>query len=380
MRVIHICPTAFGHDGLFGGGERYPMELVRALNRLDGVQCELLTFGSVARTEQIDGVAVRVLRAQHHLHHHPAHPLAIGALGALRGADVVHTHHLRSTPSRIAALVATARRVPAAVTDHGLAGGDWFGVLPRLFDRFLTVSHYSRAVLGVPAAKTTVIYGGADPARFFPGAGPRDGVLFVGRLTPHKGIDRLIAALPAGSRLTVAGTAGHDRDPPERDYAGHLRQMVAGKDVRFLGAVADAELPELYRRAAVLVVPSVERTCYGKAVAVSELLGLSALEAMASGTPVIASRTGGLTEVVEDERTGFLTPPGDVEALRARLRLVLDHPALARELGHAARARVEARFTWDACAQRCADAYRSMVSRARRGSRRRRSASPTRAR
>jgi glycosyltransferase involved in cell wall biosynthesis len=362
MRVLHVSPTAFGRDGLFGGGERYPVELAKALAVLDGVQCELLTFGRVARVEQANGLRIRVLRARTHLRHHPAHPVATGLLGATRGVDVVHVHHLRSAPSRLCAVVAAARRTPIAVTDHGLAGGDWMGVLPRLIDRFLTVSQYSSDVLGSPTDKTTVIYGGADPRRFFPDPGTRNGVLFVGRMTPHKGVDRLIEALPDGVRLTIAGTGGHDPDQPERDYPEHLRRLADGKDVRFLGAVPDRELPELYRRASVLAVPSVHRTCYGRDVAVSELLGLTTLEAMASATPVVASRVGGLREVIDDGVTGYLVAPGDIEQLRGRLRLLLDDAALARRLGAAARDRVMERFTWHACAQRCRDVYRSMVS------------------
>ena len=55
MRVLHVPPTAFGHDGLFGGGERYPLELARALALVDGVRCELVTFGREARVEEHDG-------------------------------------------------------------------------------------------------------------------------------------------------------------------------------------------------------------------------------------------------------------------------------------------------------------------------------------
>jgi starch synthase len=92
-------------------------------------------------------------------------------------------------------------------------------------------------------------------------------------------------------------------------------------------------------------------------VPVSELLGLVALEAMASGTPVVASRLGGLAEVVVDGETGFLVPPGDTGALGDRLaRLVADR-RLAARLGANARDHVLHRFTWRACAERCLAAY-----------------------
>ena len=361
MRILHVSPTAFGGPGIFGGGERYALELALALTRVDAVECELVTFGPATRVEQIDGLRVRTLQARGHLHRHPAHPLALGLVNATRDFDVIHVHHLFSTPSRLSALLALARRRPFAVTDHGLAGSTWGGVLPALVDQFLLVSEYSSEVLASPTRRTTVVYGGADPDRFHPD-GPRDGVLFVGRLTPHKGVDRLIEALPPNAALTVVGTGGHDRSMPERDYPQYLRRLAAGKNVRFLGAVPDNELPSLYRRAAVVAVPSVHRTCYGKHVAVSELLGLSTLEAMASGAAVVASRVGGLVELVVDGTTGYLVEPDDVAALRSRLALLLGDTATAARFGAAGRARALERFTWDACAQRCAAAYRAMLS------------------
>lgn len=305
---------------------------------------------------------VRVLRPAGHLGGHPAHPIAArGLAAAVRRADVVHTHQLRSLPSRASALLARAWRVPVVVTDHGLGGGDWLGLLPRLFSRFLLVSQYSADVLRAPPRRTTVVWGGADPARFSPADRRRDGVLFVGRLTPHKGVDRLIAALPEGARLTIAGTGGHDPRPPGRGYPDLLRRLAAGRDVRFLGAVPDRDLPALYRSATVLAVPSVHRTVYGTEVAVSELLGLSTLEAMASGTPVVASRLGGLPEIVVDGQTGHLVEPGDVGALRDRLALLLGDPAGARQLGESARSRALELFTWDACARRCLAVYEELI-------------------
>jgi glycosyltransferase involved in cell wall biosynthesis len=289
---------------------------------------------------------------------HPAHPLAPGLVGALARAQVIHTHHMRSLPSRMAVLVGRARRVRMAVTDHGLAGTTWGGLLPRLYDLFLTVSAYSAAELRAPAARTHVIYGGADTSRYRPDPTcARQGVLFVGRLTPHKGIDVLLRALPAGASARIVGSGGHDPRLPERDYPRLLTTLATSRDVTFLGPLPDGDLAVVYRTARVLVLPSVERTCYGRAIGVSELLGLAVLEAMASGTPVVASRIGGVSEIVRDGETGFLVPPSDVAALRERLEQVLGDDALARRLGANARRLVLEQFTWTRVAERCLQAY-----------------------
>ncbi|HXF35965.1 MAG TPA: glycosyltransferase family 4 protein [Actinomycetota bacterium] len=359
MRVVHVAPTRFGPGGLLGGGERYPLELARALATV--VPCELVTFGPRPhRRLDRSGLRVRELRPLLHLGGHPAHPIARGLAGALADADVIHVHHPRSAPSFGAALLAHLGGRAAVATDHG-AGGAPTSLLPRALDLFLPVSRHSAWLLGFPPARVRVIWGGADPTRFRPDPTlVRRGILFVGRITPHKGIDVLIRALPPGSTLLVAGTTGHDRRLPERGYPSVLRRLAAGRDVRFLGPVTEAELPELYRRAAVVVLPSVHRTCFGRTVRVPELLGLAAIEGMASGTPVVCSRVGGLPEVVEHGGTGFLVEPGDVEALRDRLRRLLGEPRTAARMGAEARAVAVERFTWGACAERCLAAYEEL--------------------
>ena len=361
--MVHVAPTAFGAEGLFGGGERYPLELARVLAREPDIECELVTFGrSPGTARDPSGLCIRWLRPLAHWRRHPAHPLSLRLISAVRSPDIVHTHHVRSMPSRLTAL--TKRRAGGVVsTDHGLGDGAARGPFSRLFDRFLTVSQYSAATLRAPPAKTRIVYGGADPTRYRPErAQARTGVLFVGRLTPHKGVDRLLRALPGDAELTIVGTAGHDRTAPERDYPDHLRRLAAGRHVRFQDAVPERALPGLHRRAAVFVLPSVDRTCYGRPVAISELLGLSVLEAMASATPVVASRIGGVPEVVVDGETGFLVEPGDVDALYDRIASLLADRRLARRLGDNARAAVTERFTWQACARRCVAAYRELLT------------------
>src|SRR4051812_1363532 len=102
MRVIQVAPTPFGQGGLLGGGERYPLELARALAaQLD---CELITFGPHTHSvREPGGLTIRTLRAVGHMSGHPAHPVApaLPALIAASRADIVHTHHMRSLPSKV---------------------------------------------------------------------------------------------------------------------------------------------------------------------------------------------------------------------------------------------------------------------------------------
>lgn len=336
------------------------MELGQALAR--EVECKLVTFGRGASSQRSGDLEVKVLESAMLLSGHPAHPVPRGLMRELDGGDIIHMHHMRAFPSRVAAAAARLRGRHRVVTDHGLGAGRGPRVVARLFERFLTVSRYSAETLRVPEHKTVTIYGGADPDRFHPSRwSERSGILFVGRVTPHKGIDRLIRALPDGASLTIAGTPGHDPRLPERDYPALLARLAQDRDVRFIQGVEEDDLAELYRRARVVVLPSVYETCYGRHVAIPELLGLALLEAMASGTPVVATRVGGLPEVVREDITGFLVEPGDTGALHDRLKRLLGDDRLARELGDNARQHVIERFTWDKCAERCLNAYGDLM-------------------
>jgi len=340
---------------MFGGGERYPYELARAMARL--VPTKLVTFGDREEHRREGDLDIVTLKRIALLKGHPVHPVARGLRAQLAKADVIHAHHMRSASSRLTALLTVATSKTLVVTDHGLGGGGWWGLLPRMFDAFLPVSEFSARTLDAPRDRTHVVYGGCDPQRFRPDDGKRNGVLFLGRITPHKGIDGLLRAIPPQVPLTVAGTAGHDPDPPESLYPELLHDLARGKNVRFGGEIGDERLPELYRRAQVYVLPSVDVTCYGKHVGISELLGLSLLEAMASETPVIASRIGGVPEIVRDGETGYLVEPRDEDGLRAALEELLRDKKKAARMGTAGRELVLENFTWERCVARCIAAY-----------------------
>jgi glycosyltransferase involved in cell wall biosynthesis len=162
-----------------------------------------------------------------------------------------------------------------------------------------------------------VIGSGVDvPADVAPEARPAE-VLYAGRLSREKGILDLLAAAD-GMKLTIAGD-------------GPLRPKVPGA----LGFIPHDELGGFFERAAVVAVPSHR-----------EGFGVVCAEAMAHARPVVASAIGGLLDLVVHEETGLLVPPGDVGALRAALRRLLDDEGLRRRLGAAARKRVQEHFSW----------------------------------
>jgi glycogen synthase len=176
-------------------------------------------------------------------------------------------------------------------------------------------------------------------------------VLFVGRISEQKGIFPLLEAaraLPDAVSLVLCASS-----PDTPELAARLEAAVAGRSrVRWINAMLPvAEVVQLYSHASVFVCPSIY-----------EPFGLINLEAMACGTPVVASRVGGIPEVVVDGETGWLVPPGDPTALAEALRVALADPARARRMGEAGRRRVEAHFSWDRIAERTLAVYRDAIA------------------
>jgi D-inositol-3-phosphate glycosyltransferase len=177
-------------------------------------------------------------------------------------------------------------------------------------------------------------------------------LLFLGRIEPLKGIDVLIrAAAQLDGRFQLLVVGGDEKDA-QRTHDLHVLAEevgVAGKVV-FGDAVPHDELPVYYNAASICVVPSYY-----------ESFGLVALEAMACGVPVIASRVGGLKETVRDGQTGYLVPWRCPEPFAERLDLLLTNEALRRSLGEEAR-EVARRYRWPAIAEQVEGVYHDLVS------------------
>jgi len=175
-------------------------------------------------------------------------------------------------------------------------------------------------------------------------------ILFVGRMSRQKGIFHLLGAVPdLPEDVQIVLCAGAP-DTPEVE-AEVVGEAAKWPNVRLIREMVPKEkLIELYSHAQVFCCPSVY-----------EPFGIINLEAMACETPVVASRVGGIIEVVVHGETGFLVEPGRPGELALALNKLLRDRELARRMGKAGRKRVELFFSWDSVAKQTRDLYREMV-------------------
>jgi len=311
-------------------------------------------------------------------------------------ADVVHCHTWYTNLAGL--LIKQAYGIPLVMTTHSLEplrpwkreqlrGGydlsNWVEQMAlRESDAVIAVSEGTRAdILRVSDARPErvhVIYNGIDTSLYRPvqeqetliryGIDPAlPYILFVGRITRQKGIIHLVRALPAIDPAVQIVLCAGAPDTPE--IATEMEAAVAGVRAQRGGVVWVREMVDrdaviqLYSHAAVFCCPSIY-----------EPFGIINLEAMACGTPVVASNVGGIPEVVVDGETGLLVPleqqdappyePVDPQGfsrdLAAALNRLLADPALCARMGDAGRQRVEAKFAWSAIARQTADLYASL--------------------
>lgn len=222
--------------------------------------------------------------------------------------------------------------------------------------------------------KIVIIPPGVDTSRFYPIPAdearqaiglPAEGqiLLYVGRIEPLKGVDTLIQSLADLCREglqechphTLVIIGGDVNAAPEAMNAELVRLQALARDlgisdmVLFLGKRDQDWLPYYYSAADALVMPSHY-----------ESFGMVALEAMACGTPVVASQVGGLAFLVQDGQTGYVVPDGDPRALGDRLRMLLSQPELRRKLGEQAAVYAK-NYAWTEIAGRILEVYNDLI-------------------
>ena len=220
-------------------------------------------------------------------------------------------------------------------------------------------------VVVIPSAVDTELFRPLprDEARRRVGLDPDDlVVVYVGRMLPRKDVRSLVRAVALlgqrtrlSVRLLLVGGDSPDPDPVATPEIGELQRLAAqlgiAERLHFAGQRQPAVLRHYYGAGDVVVT-----------VPLYEPFGLTPLEAMACGRPVIGSAVGGITSTVRDGVTGYLVPPRDPEALAARLHQLLTRPQLRERMGRAGRARVEREFTWRTVAERTSALYRTLLT------------------
>ncbi len=270
--------------------------------------------------------------------------------------DVVHAHWW--FPSGVIALsTPSLRRLPMVTTMHGtdvrLARAS--AVARPVLRRVLQRSRLSTTVSGWLASEVQEMVPDVSPivapmpvstSLFAPGgARSDDRLLFVGRLNEQKGIARLLDAVGAMTTPCVLDVVGDG--PDAAALRAQAEALGISQRITWHGARAQHELPEFYRRAALLVVPSI-----------GEGLGLVTVEAQLCETPVVAFASGGIVDTITDGESGVLVPPGDVPAMTRALDSLLADRHRRNSLGVGGRAAALARFSPEAAAQTYADIYR----------------------
>lgn len=281
-------------------------------------------------------------------------------------ATIFHAHLVRPLACTYGLVAASLARIPVVATQHAFAK-ILTGHSVRLqravslaVDRYIAVSEQLARDLKpfiLSDRKIRVIHS-AIPLRYFAreadptlrasltGGAARPLVLTVARLDRQKGLSYLIeAAVHVPQAVFVVAGEGSER----ADLEARARATGVANRIVFLGHRDD--IPELLAASDVFVLPSL---CEG--------LGLSVLEAMASGKPVVATKIGGIPEAVEDGVSGLLVAPQDASALAGAIRSLLQDRALSNRLAAAGRERVVERFGAETMVERTMDLYEELTA------------------
>lgn len=407
MISYHTCPLAVLGGKNTGGMNVYVRELTRFLGRI-GIHVDVFTRSMDEHVPQVShdlGYFNRVV----HISAGPEvylqkdelqsyiHPFAEGIMDFAdrKGIqyDLVHSHYWMS--GLAGKELKAAWGVPMLQMFHtlglmkqriGRTAEEREGqervegelAVMQAADRIIAATEAERSQLellyGINHQKVSIVPPGVDTHHFYPipadeakeaiGISPGDRMaLFVGRIEPLKGVDTLIRAMAIVKStckefvcphyLVIIG--GDPEGHPERDEGemGRLQALARslGLDeiVLFLGKRGQHTLPYYYSAAEVVVMPSHY-----------ESFGMVALEAMACGTPVIASQVGGLAYLVQEGETGFFVPAQDPMALAGKLRLMFVNHELRAEMGSRAVTYAQ-RYRWETIADQISAVYQQML-------------------
>ena len=351
MKILHITPVFYPK---LGGIETFTLALIRSLQARGHENRVVVSHSAAALpdTDEVDGIPIDRVPFLPALAARDPKGVLLSRLRLARvkqafGADIIHLHiggpmaflYLQTEDISPAPLVITAYDLPTEPLPSLNAALDKAALIAAISEVRMDEC---RALAPQAAGRTRLVYTSL-PDRMRPTAlekTPAPTFFMVGRQVEIKGFDISIAAfekvhkvLPE-ARLVLAGDG-----PEHENLQAQVRRAGLEGIVLLPGRISDEELSDWYDSAWATLVPSLH----------SESFGLVALEAMQAGCAVVASRIGGLQEVVRNGETGELFPAGNPDALAEILIRLGRNPQLAFDLGAAGRHRAANVFGWDTC-------------------------------
>lgn len=357
MRILQILPELKS-----GGVERGTVDLAKYLAQK----------GHKAFVASAGGPLVGDLVSAGVLHYalpvHKKSPFSIftsvRALTRIVKDEGIEVIHARSrVPAIIAYWVSRRAQVPFITTCHGFYSDH---LMSRIMGWGKLVIVASRIIgkrmrddFGVPHSKIRLIHRGVNLGEFKPATEtPKEMVIgLVGRLTPIKGHPLFLKAMARVARVFPQVKIQIIGDAPKPQYKEELlaltKRLGLASNVEFLGTRYD--IPDLISRMSLLVVPSVGEEAFGRV----------AIEAGACRVPVVATRVGGLIDIIENEKDGLLVPPNDPRLLADAALRILKEPELGRRLAASLRGKVESQFGLELMFQKTLEVYQEAAAKKR---------------
>lgn len=342
MNILQILPQLN-----VGGVETGTVDLAKYLLKRGHRPVVVSAGGELVRDLEKSGVIHHTLPVDNKFF-----PVMIKAARGLEDIirhEAVEIVHARSrVPAWVAFMACRRLNIPLITTAHGYYSSHLFSYIMG-FGKYTivpssTVGKRMAEDFGVPFENLRLIPRSVDLERYMlkdpPPASKKDFLIaVVGRITPIKGqlyflkaMTRVLRDFPETKAWIVGGIS-----PGKDNYMEELevwrRRLGLAEAVTFLGNRRD--IPEILRRSDLLVMPSVAEESFGRVI----------VEAQASGVPVVATRVGGVVEIIEDGKNGFLVHPRDDEALAEAISRILKDPALASRLVQEGRRKVEEKFS-----------------------------------
>jgi glycosyltransferase involved in cell wall biosynthesis len=371
LKVIMVTP---GYYPVKGGTETVVRNLSILLNK-SGVHTDVMAFNMnrkwnpkwSGKIEKIDGITVFKISGLDYLPitHSPRITLGVNLIPGrfahiLKKYDIIHFHEADfSFP-----LFSFHIKKPKILHIHGnidILKRDYIRrfMLKHIADLYIAISEQMRkdlTDLGIPKEKTAYLPNGIDVKKFCPSKEKEDNqLLFVGRITPGKGLHVLLKSLrylKESTYLVIVGPSDWNLQYYQNALSTLKKINSEGKHkITYLGALDQAKIIELYQKASIFVLPSF-----------SEGFPVTILEALSCETPVVATPVGGIPEVVRNYENGFLVPPNNPPKLAEAIQYLIDNKDIRTRMGREGRKWVTTNFSLDVITKKLCDIYQNILS------------------